>query len=81
MIQIPPQDEILKELGKEVSLVVNEIIVVEGAKVGVTEKQMLPEIRCSNRIQEHLMKKDDFLKENEGEKQSGQLLGLIMMSH
>jgi hypothetical protein len=38
MIQIPPHDEILKEPGKEVSLVVNVIIVVEGAKVGVTEK-------------------------------------------
>jgi hypothetical protein len=81
MIQIPPQDEILKEPGKEVSLVVNVIIVVEGAKVGVTEKQMLPEIRCSNRIQEHLMKKDDVLKDNEGEKQSGQFPDLIMMSY
>jgi hypothetical protein len=42
---------------------------------------MLPEIRCSNRIQEHLMKKDDVLKENEGEKQSGQFPDLIMMSY
>jgi hypothetical protein len=68
-MQTSAQDEISQNARKEVAIERNEVRFKEGNK-GVSEKQMIPETRCINRIQEQLLKKGDTQKEKEVNKLS-----------